>query len=113
MGNAQAGMGVAIGDVFNRGMLDIFVTHLTEEKHTLWQQGQRGHFQDRTGQAGVHQLGRSTGWGAVLADFNNDGWLDLAWVNGRVKRSVTNANPALGPHLGLYAEKNQLAMNMG
>ena len=48
MGQAQAGMGIAIGDVDGDGLFDLFVTHLTEETLTLWQQGPRGLFRDRT-----------------------------------------------------------------
>src|SRR5207302_167861 len=39
MGRAQAGMGVAVGDVDNNGLFDLFVTHLSEEYNTLWTQG--------------------------------------------------------------------------
>src|SRR5207249_1518666 len=52
MGQAQANMGVALGDVDGDGLPDLFVTHLTEETHTLWVQGPRGLFRDRTTRAG-------------------------------------------------------------
>ncbi len=39
MGAAQAGMGVALGDVNGDGLFDLYVTHLTEETNTLWRQG--------------------------------------------------------------------------
>ena len=41
MGKSEADMGIAIGDVDNNGLFDIFVTHLTRETHTLWTQGPR------------------------------------------------------------------------
>ena len=47
-GHAYAGMGVAMGDVDNDGLLDLFVTHLTSETNTLWQQVERRLFRDRT-----------------------------------------------------------------
>src|SRR5439155_1248274 len=39
MGKAEANMGIAIGDVDGDGLFDVFVTHLTDETHTLWKQG--------------------------------------------------------------------------
>jgi hypothetical protein len=106
-------MGVALGDVDGDGLYDLFVTHLTDETHTLWKQGPRGAFKDRTGALGLaHSRWRGTGFGAVLADFDHDGTLDLAFVNGRVARGPT-LNAALGAHWGLYAERNQLFVNEG
>ena len=53
LGQAQAGMGVALGDVDGDGLLDLFVTHLTDETNTLWRQGPRGFFGDHTVGAGL------------------------------------------------------------
>src|SRR5439155_8595940 len=53
MGKAYAGMGVALGDVDNDGLLDLYVTHLGHETNTLWKQGPRGRFRDRTVDAGL------------------------------------------------------------
>ena len=82
-GQTQANMGVAVGDVAGVGLLDLFVTHLHSEKHILWKQQPRGQFQDRTDESGLAtRLWQGAGWGAVLADFDQDGSLDLALVNG-------------------------------
>src|SRR5262249_9989591 len=48
IGRAPANMGIGLGDVNGDGLFDLFVTHLTEENHSLWQQGPRGLFEDRT-----------------------------------------------------------------
>ena len=85
MGQAQGNMGVAVGDVDGDGLFDLFVTHLIEETNTLWKQGPRGLFQDRTAARGPGRpRWRGTGFGTVLADFDHDGALDLAVVNGAV-----------------------------
>ncbi len=124
MGQPEAGMGVAIGDVDGDGLFDLYVTHLTEESNRLWRQGPPGLFRDQTVDAGLVQ-GRwhGTGFGTILADFNLDGALDLAIANGRVSKNprVLPSSPllrgadagGLGPHWGLYAERNQLFVNDG
>jgi hypothetical protein len=114
MGNAPANMGVGLGDVDGDGLFDVFVTHLTDETHTLWIQKPRGSFRDRTMPAGLAPAGsRGTGFGTVLADFDNNGTLDVAVVNGRVARGRSVAEGALGPLWSQYAERNQLFANDG
>src|SRR5439155_24906737 len=67
LGQAPGNMGVALGDVDGDGRLDLFVTHLTDELHTLWTQGEDGMFQDRTGPAGLAMpRWRGTGFGPLL-----------------------------------------------
>jgi enediyne biosynthesis protein E4 len=112
MGRAFAGMGVALGDVDNDGLLDVYVTHLNSEKNTLWKQGPRGQFRDWSRPARLAFMdGRATGFGTILADFNLDGALDIAVANGGVI-----GNPARGTGLGFwqpYGEHNQLFANDG
>jgi enediyne biosynthesis protein E4 len=109
MAQAQAGMGVALGDVDNDGLFDLFVTHLTEETPTLWKQGPRGLFHDETAVAGlVASSRRGTGFGTLLADFDNDGALDLAVVNGRVSARALPEDWSLGPFWSKYGDRNQL-----
>jgi hypothetical protein len=114
MGQPQADMGVAVGDVNGDGLFDLFDTHLTEQHHALWLQGPRGFFQDRTGQAGLASPDwRGTGFGTILADFDNDGALDLAIVNGRVSYSPHRPRGGTAFSWKPYAERNQLFVNDG
>ena len=110
LGQPLANMGVAFGDIEGNGLPDLFVTHLTSEYHCLWKQGPRGSFQERTAEAGLTAgHWRGTGFGTVLGDFDNNGSLDLALVNG----AVTRFGPSSGSYWKPYAERNQLFANDG
>lgn len=115
MGKTEASMGVAVGDIDGNGLFDLLSTHLTSETHTLWVQQQRGVFQDRTVAAGITTSWRATGFGAAMADFDNDADADLALVNGRVERGAggPDAPTRLDPFWQRYAERNQLFLNTG
>jgi hypothetical protein len=114
LGRAPANMGVALGDVDGDGLFDVFVTHLTQETHTLWLQGPPGLYRDGTAPAGLAPPhSRGTGFGTALADFDADGWPDVAVVNGRVARARPPAGTTLGKFWAPYAETNQLFANEG
>jgi hypothetical protein len=114
LGQRRGNMGVALGDVDGDGLFDLFVTHLTEETNTLWRQGPRGLFQDRTAASGLmRSRWRGTGFGAVFADFNQDGLLDLAVANGRVGRAPNLPRGGPGTFWAAYADRNQLFAGEG
>src|SRR2546422_218443 len=84
--DSKSGMAVALGDVYNRGEHDVFVTNISE-KGFLFQGNnlrlnflkQLGHFKEvATGV--VADAGWA--WGAQFGDLNNDGLLDLVVANG-------------------------------
>jgi hypothetical protein len=56
-----------------------------------------------------------TGFGTILADFDLDGALDLAVVNGRVSRTEGSlpSQAGLASYWAAYAERNQLFVNDG
>jgi len=83
-GREQAGMGVAIGDVHNSGRLDIFKTHFADDTPILYRNHGSSRFEDMTAKAGLGAFTRYVGWGAGFADFDNDGLIDLLFVNGNV-----------------------------
>jgi len=83
-GQGVSSMGPVVGDVNRDGLLDIFIPNLNY--CILFQQalvnGRRTFF-DRTVTTGLSQaLGQYAGWGAVLFDYDNDGWLDLFVAHG-------------------------------
>jgi hypothetical protein len=114
MGNAEANMGIGWGDVDGDGLQDIFVTHLNTETNTLWRQGPPGLFRDVTTASGMSSpRWRATGFGTMLADFDNDGALDAAVVNGRVVRAPPLPGADLGPYWSSYGDRHQLFRNDG
>jgi hypothetical protein len=56
---------------------------------------------------------RATGFGTVLGDFDRDGWLDAAVVNGGVARREAKSGSRLGPFWSQYGQSNQLFANDG
>jgi enediyne biosynthesis protein E4 len=96
MGSTAANMGVALGDLTGDGLADLFVTHLSEEFHSFFQQDKPGLFNDIIGPSGMQQQAwRGTGFGTVAADFNHDGALDIALVNGLIRRASPPQTPLL------------------
>jgi hypothetical protein len=90
-GRLQAGMGVAVGDYDRDGRLDIAKTNFSGDLTSLFRNEDGQFFSDVSREAGLgsNQL---LGWGVALADFDDDGWLDLMSVNGHVYPEVEGAN---------------------
>lgn len=87
----ENGMGAAVGDVDNDGDLDWFVSSIWDPDgvaegpwgvsgNRLYLNRGDGSLEDATELAGVRR--GYWGWGSCLADFDNDGWLDLFHTNG-------------------------------
>jgi hypothetical protein len=116
-GKPEASMGVDAGDVNGDGNLDIFITHLMEETHTLYQNEGNAIFEDVTTRNGLGLPDqRLTGFGTQLFDFDNDGALDIFVANGSVKLLKEIIRPGnsgvLDPKYPL-GQKNQLFRNLG
>ena len=84
--DSKKGMNVDWGDFDNDGLLDIYVTNITDdymrEGNFLWHNNGNLTFSDVSRETGTSETG--WGWGAKFFDYDNDGWLDLYVVNGWV-----------------------------
>lgn len=100
-GTAKAGMGVASADPDQDGDFDILVVNLTGESDSFFR-NEGTHFSDSTSEIGLSAPSRRyTRFGVVMADFNNDGQLDLYEANGGVSPVDLSAED-------IYAEPNTL-----
>lgn len=96
----RSAMGLCAGDFDRDGDDDLFVTHWTAQENALYQNlwadfnGKTTNcaatntlrplsFMDIADMKGLGQIAlQYVGWGCEFADFDSDGWLDLAGVNG-------------------------------
>jgi tetratricopeptide (TPR) repeat protein len=84
-GSSQACMGIAFGDFNRNGTLDLHVTNFHNEPVNLFSQTKSGIFTDLASRLGLVEPSFGVlGFGTQAADFDNDGWLDLAVLNGHV-----------------------------
>lgn len=72
------GMGLAIGDYDNDLDLDLYMSNMgtAGESMKLLRNEGDGTFADVSAESGAGIEG-GVGWGTIMSDFNNDGWLDL------------------------------------
>ncbi len=84
--DTKKGMNVDWGDYDNDGLLDIYVTNITDdymrEGNFLWHNNGDLTFTDVSRDTGTAETG--WGWGSKFFDYDNDGWLDLYVMNGWV-----------------------------
>jgi len=101
-GGPKASMGVAAADLDDDADEDLLVVNLAGEADS-YHRNDGAFFSDRTPLVGLGGASRPfTRFGVALQDFDNDGWLDLLEVNGRVTR------PEEPPEHDPYAEENLL-----
>jgi hypothetical protein len=108
-GAAQAGMGLAAGDVDGDGVLDLFVNNFSEDFSTLYHGLGHGIFEDVSRASGVGPATyRTLAWGAALADMDNDGDLDLVVANGHIYPQIDH-HPEI---IGTAEQRNLLLENV-
>jgi hypothetical protein len=92
-GLSEANMGIAQGDTDGDGLLDILITHFFDEHDTLWRAQPGAGYRDVTKEAGLGVASRPlTGWGTVLEDFDQDGYLDILVTCGHIRREPTQTH---------------------
>ena len=95
--DTKKGMNAEWGDYDGDGLLDVFVTNITDdymrEGNFLWRNNGDGTFSDVSRETGVFNTG--WGWGGKFFDYDNDGWLDLYVVNGWVSAGPESYVPAI------------------
>lgn len=110
MGESEASMGIAIGDLNNDSFPDIYITHFTGETNTLYL-NEKGYFFDKTANFQLTKHVRSlTGFGTVFADLNSDNILDIITTNGSilVDADSTNDNRLSGEPVQIWLQgKNE------
>jgi len=109
-GYAQAGMGVASGDVDRDGRLDLLVTNFWKDASTLYLNQGDLVFADATTAWGLHApTYLPLSWGAALADLDADGDLDAFIVNGHIYPQADQAPSAKTS----FRQPNLLLENIG
>lgn len=84
-GMAQAGMGLAPADYNQDGRLDLMVTNFHTDASTLYRNLGDLLFEDVSQPTGLHEpTFQPLSWGAVLADFDLDGTLEVFVANGHI-----------------------------
>jgi hypothetical protein len=108
-GQPLAGMGTDMGDADGDGRLDIVVTNLDRQTHSLYRNLGKGLFANATFESGI---GEATlpfvGFGALFVDYDNDTDLDLAIANGDVIDNISQFRDSTS-----YEQRNLLLQNDG
>jgi len=108
LGLPQSCMGLAQGDFNHDGRMDLHITNYTDESSDLFLQQSSGLFSNQFARYGLDLTTKAMmGWGTQAADFDNDGWLDLAILNGHLYNESSNGSPYRMPPQCFRGAPNQ------
>ena len=94
-GTPVSSMGTDIQDFDNDGWEDIFYTALAGETFPLYRNDGRGGFVEVTRASSLASLTvKLSGWCAVFADMDNDGWKDIFTANSHANDRLGEFEPA-------------------
>lgn len=106
-GNVHGGMGLDWGDFDNDHRLDAVVSTFQHETKCVYRNVDGGVFNEVSVQLQIAPLtAPRVAFGVKWLDWDNDGWLDLAFANGHVQDNIERIDPGT-----TYRQKPQLFRN--
>jgi enediyne biosynthesis protein E4 len=92
-GRETASMGIAAGDVFHNGRIDLYITTFSDDYKPFFRNDGDANFTDVSYEMGIADPTIPfLAWGTAFFDYDNDGWLDLMEANGHVYPQVDKMN---------------------
>ena len=107
--NVHGGMGTDWGDYDNDGKPDLVVATFQNEPKSLYHNEGNDFFTDMSFPTGIGAATRPyVAFGVRFFDYDNDGWLDLAFANGHVQDNIARIDKST-----TYRQSSQLFHNRG
>jgi hypothetical protein len=87
MGEHESGMGLTAADLDGDGLPELGLSNFADQTNTIFWNRQ-GSLEDLGERSGLHVHRWELGWGLLFEDLDQDGWHDLALVNGHIYPQV-------------------------